>query len=317
MNSLNIISTLTWRNTKIFLKDKLVIFFSFLSPLIVLVVFFLFLREIQVKEFNNFIGNFNNFLIDKNKIPDSSIINASIVSLMLSGLITMVCVTIALTSNSQIIKDKKAGLTADLKASPVKPWIGRVAYFLSNLLTTLIFIFIILIITFIYLISAQQWYLSVEDTFGLIGLAIFSTISGSLVTSFIVSLFTSEGQLSGFNAVSSIAIGFFIGAFYPIASMPNWFQTIVVFIPASHSAGLFRYLFLNGMVEHISSFYTKPEVIKEALETFFSFKIQFFNISINSDWQAYILAFSIVIFMGAMIGTSYITRSPFHKFKNK
>ena len=278
------VARLVERNVKIFLKDKMGVFFSLLAPLIVLGLYILFLGDIQMQ---NIESAFKDLPIEKDLLKNF------VDNWMLAGVISVACVTVSFSAQEIVVKDREKGVLADMLCAPVKRYIISIGYYLSNVIITFFICMIVLIIAFIYM-AISGWTMTAGEVFMSFGLLILSVISSSAIISLICKIIKTSAQHSALVGIISAAIGFFIGAYMPIAIFPKAIQYVTLFIPATYSAGLFRELFMRGALEEIE------KVIPQAgsqLEKNFSMQMDFFGKTITAKEMAWIfIAFTLLVF---------------------
>ncbi len=289
-----IIWSLVERNVKIFLKDKMGVFFSLLAPLIVLGLYVLFLGDVQMQSIES---AFKDIPID-NKLLKNFVDNW-----MLAGVISVACVTVSFSAQEIVVKDREKGVLADMLCAPVKRYLLSIGYYISNVIITLTICTIVLAIAFVYM-AISGWTMSAGEVFMSFGLLVMSVLSSSAIISLICKIVKTSAQHSAIVGIISAAIGFFMGAYMPISIFPKAIQYVTLFIPATYSAGLFRELFMRGALEKIE------EVIPQAgakLEESFSMQLDFFGKTIEAKqmaWNFFVYsALIIVIWMAIEIAT--------------
>lgn len=111
--------SLTKRGIKLFLKDRAGVFFSLLAPLIVLLLYVLFLADVQLQSLRS-------YLVD---LPVSDeLAGAFVDGWMLAGAVSVACITVPFSAQSIMIKDKETGSLADMLVSPVSRRIIQLSY---------------------------------------------------------------------------------------------------------------------------------------------------------------------------------------------
>lgn len=280
---IRIVWSLVERNVKIFLKDKMGVFFSLLAPLIILGLYILFLGDVQMQSLKS---AFEGLQIDEKLLKNF------VDNWMLAGVISVSCVTVSFSAQEIVVKDREKGVLVDMLCAPAKRYLLTVGYYISNVIITLTICMIVLLIAFVYM-AISGWTLSAVDVFMSIGLLIMSVISSSAIISLICKAVKTSAQHGALVGIISAAIGFLIGAYMPISIFPKAIQYITLFIPATYSAGLYRELFMRGALENIQ------EVIPQAgekLEESFSMQLDFFGKTIGAKEMAWIFfAFTAVI----------------------
>lgn len=302
MNSLKdsfyTLSQMTKRNIKIFLKDKAAVFFSLLAPLIVLLLYVLFLSDLQLNNINYYIPE--GFSVSKN------IAAAYVDSWMVAGVVSVACITVSLGANSVMIADKSKKIINDSMSSPVKKWVVTASYFLYNYIITVIITLIVFGICLVYLLINKRFFMSGIDILLIIGNVFLSAASSTLMTIFICGFFNTEATLSAFNGIISAMIGFLIGAYMPMSIMPKYVQYTTSIIPGSHSAGIFRNLMMRGSQNKLADFLPKESI--KGLSEAFVLKINLFGKDVGMDIMLIFLCVSIIFFASLNIVFAYVRK---------
>lgn len=274
------------RNAKIFLRDKALVFFSLLAPIIVLMLYILFLSDIQLMAVQAY--------IPEGAAVDEKLLRSFVDGWMIAGVLGVSCITVSLGANSVAVQDKTKGIYSDNLASPVRPWVFAAGYFIYNFLVTTVITLEVLAISLGYTAISGGWYIRFGDVAAIIGIIIYSSLAATLFTSFICRFIKTESALSAFTGILSSVIGFLIGAYMPMSIMPKGVQYLSACIPGSHSAGLFRNFMMRGALTELS--YVMPEQAVAGLEQSFAMKINFFGTDVHIEFMAAFLAISIIIF---------------------
>ncbi|HIT26475.1 MAG TPA: ABC transporter permease [Candidatus Ornithoclostridium excrementipullorum] len=279
---------LVLRNLKIFVGDKASVFFSLLAPLIVLLLYVFFLKELQIDSAAAMFGD----------VPvDPGLIEKTVNNWMLAGVVSVACVTVSFSAQEREIKDRETGVVADIKASPLPRPLIEMSYFLSNLVITLCICAAVLVVALIYA-AISGWTLSAGDVAGLFACLVMSALSASLITGLISRFVRTSSQHGALVGIVSAAIGFLMGAYMPIGIFPKAVQYITLFVPGTYSAALFRELFMRGTVDELAA--VSPQAA-EAIESAYSLEIDFFGVQIGAEKIAAVFAATIALFAAIRI----------------
>ena len=289
----------TLRNLKIFLKDKANIFFSLLSPLIVLALYVLFLGRVQTDGLLSALEG-----AGAATAAAEEAVRSFCDSWMLAGCLSCACVTVPLCACGIMVQDRKRGISVDFLASPVPRWLPSAAYFLSVLAAGLALSGAVLLIGFVWLAASGSWFLSAADVFACIGILVLSVLSSSTLLVLVGGFLRSEGAFTGLNVIVGTVIGFLIGAYMPISYFPSGVQYLTLFIPGSYSAGLFRNFIMGGSLQNISETVSSP--FASALSDEYSLTFDFFGAEIAAGGMAAILAGTVVLFAAANFVVSFL-----------
>lgn len=272
------------RSLQIFLRDKIGVFLSLLAPLIVLVLYLLFLGEIQMTNIENALQGVQ---------LDQKILRAFVDGWMLAGVMAVSCITVSFSAQSVMIADRERNVLSDILVSPVGRQTVAFSYFVSNVVITTVICLIVLGISFLYL-AVSGWFLTAGEVFGIIGLTLLSILSAALISTLVCAGFKSTNAHGGFVGILSAAIGFLTGAYMPISVFPTAVQYLVLFVPGTYSAGALRNLFMNGALEKIAE--TLPPAA-EGLKSGFSMTMDFFGLTIGLNEMIWIFVGTIFLFL--------------------
>ena len=288
-------SQLVRRHCKVFLKDGMAVFFSLLAPLIVFMLYILFLGEIQA-------DTVAGFFPEGMPVPDDGV-RAFVDSWMVAGVLGVACITVSFSANSVMVQDKCRGQIRDCLVSPVRKQMVTLAYFAFNFIVTVVIVTVVCLIAFVYLAATGRFMLSAGEAFAVIGTILFSSLSSTLFSVLVCALFRTEGALSGFVGIVSAAIGFLIGAYMPMSAFPDGVEYVAALLPGTHSAGLFRNFLMSGALENLTA--GLPQAAHDGIAGAFSMEIDLFGANVGTDIMAVYIAGSIVLFavLNLVLGT--------------
>ena len=277
------------RNIKVYFKDKLTFVFSLMTPIILVVLFLLFLK-----------GVYEDSLV--NSIPEGfelsqKMIDAFTGSWLFSSIMTTSCITVAFCSNMRI-DDKLKKTLRGFEIAPIDRFSLSLSYTVSNFITTLLICVIVLIISLIYLAIAG-WYLSFGDIMLIIVNTVLTVMMGSLFISLVGRLINSQGALSGVCTLVSSMYGFLCGAYMPISSMGKGIQNFVGFIPGTYSTVIFRKAYMGGILDEMSK--TIPKQAVDAIGEGFDCEYYFFDNKVATGTLFAVVIVTIVVLLVAYL----------------
>lgn len=282
------------RNIKLYMKDKMMVFFSILAPIIVLLLYILFLGEMQVDSITSMLREEGlEHLVSRSEI------NVMINNWMISGVMGVSCITVAFNANTLMVRDRERGNINDVLASPVKTWVLYASYIISCFIITMCITLIVLLLSIVYLACIHGLMMSFVDFLAILGITVLSVLSASFATVLLISFIRTEGSLAALSSVFTAAIGFLIGAYLPTSMLPSPIQYLTCFIPGTYSAGLYRNYFLRGPIQHIME--VLPDDTVQKLTSQYSIEMEFFGTHISAGWMVLTLFLSILLFGGLLI----------------
>ena len=113
------------RNTKCYFKNKFMFFTSLITPLILLVLFATFLRNVYVDSFEAIAEEFDITI-------ESRVLNGITGAWLMSSILSVSALTVAFCSNIIMVEDKMNSTVNDFNVAPVKRTTIAVSYFVSN-----------------------------------------------------------------------------------------------------------------------------------------------------------------------------------------
>ena len=275
------------RNIKLYFKDRLTFVFSLMTPLILVVLFLLFLR-----------GVYEDSLV--NSLPEGfelskKVINAFTGSWLFSSIMTTSCITVAFCCNMRN-DDKHKNKLRGFEIEPIRKFSLSLSYTVSNFITTLLICTIVLVISMIYL-AIVGWYLTFVDVLIIVADMLLTVIMGSLIISIVGVFINSQGTLSGVCTLVSSMYGFLCGAYMPISSMGNGIQNFVGFIPGTYSTVIFRQAYMNGILDEIGK--DVPAQAVEAIRKGFDCEYYFFDNKV-APWVMYVVVIVAIVVLLAI-----------------
>lgn len=256
-NKIDILYKLTVRNLRVFLRDRSLVFFSFLSVLIIIGLYILFLGKIQVDNIKQSVGDINGirFLVD---------------SWIMSGLLAVNAVTVTLGVLGTMVRDMEGKQFSDFIVAPISRTSVVMSYLISSWIIGMILNLIAFLVTEIYIVSFGGEWLGMVSMLKAIGLLALAVVSSSSIMFLVVTYIKSTAAFGTLSALLGALIGFITGVYVPIGILPEAVQKFLVLIPFSHSAAAMRQIFcekplqaiFGGAPEHIALTYEKMNGIR-------------------------------------------------------
>ena len=235
-------SALFKRDTKLFFKDKGLFFTSLITPLILLVLYAVFLGKVYKDSFQ--------MAIPEGFAIEDSLMNGLVGGQLLSSLLAVCCVTVAFCSNLLMVQDKTSGAYKDLTVSPVKSGTLSLAYYLSCAFSTFVVCFVARVAGLLYL-YVTGWYMNTSHILVLVGDVVLMVLFGTSLSSLVICRLTTQGQASAVGSIVSSVYGFICGAYMPISSVPEGLQKVLGFLPGTYGTSLLRNHCLDGVFDEM------------------------------------------------------------------
>lgn len=236
----------TRRNLLIYFKDKLAIFFSLLTSIIVFVLYLLFLK-------GTFVDAMKSTMRGLESIVNSSDIDMFVNGILLSGILGSAMITVPYTCLQTIVKDREAGVDSDICATPLKRWKIILSYFVSSAICSFIMTSLILTVGLVVLSFMGDIRLGITSLLESYGLMLLGSVSSTALFMLILLFFKSSSTSTAFFGILSAAAGFVIGAYIPLSQFSDGVRSFCNIFPASHITSLIRNTLLSGVTEQIDS----------------------------------------------------------------
>ena len=293
------------RNMLVYLKNKATVFFSLLSPLIILFLYVMFLKQNYIDSLNNVFDSMNEGLTAQGApaiVIKESFLDSFVNSWLISGILASTFITVPLSSLTLMVTDIETKKDFDFKSSPVKRWIHGMSYLVASFLNTLIISLVIFGIGLVVINTGEAPINIITILKCLLGIVIGS-LSGSGCMYMIVSWFKKSSAVGAFTGIVSAASGFLIGAYMPISMFDTWLQYVANTLPGSHVAGIFRNLLMDSTLEQMSKFV--PMVAREefllSMHDAFSLKLNFYGHTIGESQMWLYASLTLVLILAADI----------------
>ena len=185
---MSVIFSLVNRNLKVYLRNRTAVFFSFLSVLIIIGLYALFLGQMQVAGVRNQVGDIDG-------------IDWLIYSWLMAGVLAVNTVTIMLGNMGTIVTDIEMDISKDFIAAPIKRSQVVLGYIVSSWIVTFILTILTFVIFMVFIMFNGGEMLSLLSILKALFVIILSIISFSSVLFYIITYIKS---LNAFGTLSTI-----------------------------------------------------------------------------------------------------------------
>jgi multidrug/hemolysin transport system permease protein len=235
---MQIIMALTIRNTKLFLRDKSQVFFSFLSMFIIIALYALFLGDVQVDQIKQMIGDLDGvrWLVD---------------GWIIAGIIAVNTVNTTMFSLTTIVNDKESKIIKDLYTAPIKKSQIALGYIVSSWVVGILMSVISIVIGEIYIYLTGGEILSILANLKLIGVTAISVISISSALFLLFTFINSPRTVGTIGSIIGALIGFVAGIYLPMGVLPDGVQSFMKAVPVTYSASMYRQIFMEEPLDKV------------------------------------------------------------------
>ncbi|NLZ15486.1 MAG: ABC transporter permease [Erysipelotrichaceae bacterium] len=267
--------SLVKRNTLIFFRDKTAVFFSLLSTIILLALYFLFIG----KQYTNGLEPFG-----------EEVMTYLGTSVMMGGVLVINTISLALGVMGNIVNDLQQRKLDAFLVTPVKRYKIILAYFITSVLVTAVLSILMWILTIIYVgIRSGYWYPWLT-IFQVAGLLIFYTFLSASLMIFLTTLLKSVNAFGALSGVLGTFVGFICGIYMPLVVLGDTMIYVASIFPFTHMTILLKQVLLKDPYSLV------PIEVVENLEVAFGTKeIGVFGQEVPMIWL--ILASLIIAFL--------------------
>lgn len=272
--------TLINRHIKLFLKSPTNIILSFLSSLVILSLYFLFIRDFTIKAVSEygFVSNYNDLFVDR---------------LMTSGLLIVIGATSVLSIIFIFVKDMYTGIIKDFLVTPHSYIKIVYSYFLAAFIISMIITLLIYTCIELFFIYHYHNINSFKTILYSILIITSSNIISSLLILIIALFINNFNSFATFQTLYGVVIGFFTGVYIPIGYYPTIIRNIFFYFPLCQTTSLLRNINTYNITNNILNNY--PKEVHHILYETFGINLTFNNFTINITKQIEMIFIMIVL----------------------
>lgn len=238
---------LAGRNIKVFLRDRTSVFFSFLSVLIIILLYVLFLGDTTVRSLEDHIAdpNLARFFAD---------------TWIMAGVLVANAVTTTLGAMEVIVTDEDRGVSRDFMVAPIKRWQLVAGYIISAWVIGIAIGIFVFVLSQVYITMRGGELISYFNALKVVGLIVLNVLAFSSINFLFISWVKTNAAFSTISTLVGTLIGFVTGVYVPIGVLPKALQSVIMLFPQTHGASAMRQLYMQRAIE--TGFVGTPEAIK-------------------------------------------------------
>lgn len=252
------VKSLVKRITLVYVRDRAAVFFSVLSMLIILMLVWLFLGNMNSENIVEVLSTYGGV---RDAVKDKENADYLIVVWTLAGVLLSNCVTISMTVMGNMIYDEEKNKLACFYTAPV----GRIKIALGYVLSAWMIGTFMCTLT---LAAAQGWLfcsgsetLSVAVILQLTGMIILNTFVYSSL-SYLMALFVHSGSAwSGILTIVGTLVGFLGAVYLPVYMLPEGVASFLKGLPILHGVSMMRRVCVQAAVD--TTFAGLPEEVTQ------------------------------------------------------
>lgn len=223
-----IILKLTMRNIKIFIRNRSAVFFSLLTVFIIIGLYAVFLGDMNVQTISSAVGREQpgiRWLVD---------------SWIMAGILVVNSITVTLAVFGIMIEDERDKQLNSFLTAPLKRSQLVLSYLTAAIVVGIALSYLALLLALVYIVANGGEMLDRLSLLKVMGLIIYSVITSACAIFFITTYVKTSSGFSTMNTILGTIIGFVTGIYLPIGIVPETLQTIMKYLPPTHTAALMR-----------------------------------------------------------------------------
>jgi len=230
------------RNRKVYTRDRLAFFMSFLSVIILILVYQVFLGQIQIDAIKEGLHS------DTASTDTIQMVNYWLIS----GLTTIISMTSTLGAFGVMVSDREKKLSEDFKVSPISNFKIELSYAIFAIL----FGIIMTMFSCIFAIGMFNGFSSLLDFSTMDYLSILGVVSMGtvLAATIILPILVFIRTSSAFTTLSTIVgtfIGFISGVYLSIGSVGETLQQIMTWFPLTQVNALLKQILMKDSINKV------------------------------------------------------------------
>lgn len=223
--------SLVSRNIKTYVRDKTAVFFSFLSVIILLALYLLFLG-------NNFKPQGLDDILTEGQIT------FMVYAQLIPGLLVINSLSIPLGNLGSMINDFEYRQIDSFLVTPIKRYKVILTYYLASFIITLVISLLLLVAAFVLIgVSTGVHLAPMTYIYSALLMILFSFISTAIMV-FITSLIKSVNAFGAIAGILGTLVGFLSGIYMPLFILPDAMTKVSSLVPFTHMNILFKRLVL-------------------------------------------------------------------------
>ena len=229
---------LAMRHVKVYFRDPWAVFFSFLSTVIILVLFVVFLNENQQSALPEGLRGTNegNYLV---------------YSWILSGVLLVGMVTTPLGVLGMMVNDLETKAIHDFYVAPLKRRVVVFSYLFAALFVTMLFGLVNLTVGLGILYFVSGYLVPFVSLVQVLLLMVVSAFLFSGLFYYLVSFIKTNSAHGAMSTLTGTLIGFFAGIYVPVGVFGRGLNTFLGSLPFLQGAALMRNIYMNDAIQVI------------------------------------------------------------------
>lgn len=230
------------RNRKVYTRDRLAFFMSFLSVIILILVYQIFLGQIQIDAIKEALNS------DTASTDTIQMVNYWLIS----GLTTIISMTSTLGAFGVMVSDREKKLSEDFKVSPISNFKIELSYAIFAIL----FGIIMTMFSCIFAIGMFNGFsslldFSTMDYLSILGVVSMGTVLAATIILPILAFIRTSSAFTTLSTIVGTFIGFISGVYLSIGSVGETLQQIMTCFPLTQVNALLKQILMKDAISKV------------------------------------------------------------------
>ena len=230
------------RNRKVYTRDRLAFFMSFLSVIILILVYQVFLGQIQIDAIKEALNS------DTASTDTVQMVNYWLIS----GLTTIISMTSTLGAFGVMVSDREKKLSEDFKVSPISNFKIELSYAIFAIL----FGIIMTMFSCIFAIGMFNGFsalldFSTTDYLSILGIVSMGTVLAATIILPILAFIRTSSAFTTLSTIVGTFIGFISGVYLSIGSVGESLQQIMTWFPLTQVNALLKQILMKDAISKV------------------------------------------------------------------
>lgn len=211
------------RNSLLYFKNPMGVFFSLLSSLIIFGLYELFLKNSMLESWTD--------------LPDKT---STINLWVLSGMVAATGLTTAVSTMGQLVSDRETQKYKNFILTSIPNSLLTIGYLLSGFLISIMMQTIVFIFGLLYFSLSDDLLIDFNQLPFIFSIILLNALISATIGLFIASFINKQKNFATAETIIGTAAGFLIGVYMPIGALPNTAQQLIKIFPNAQIASLLR-----------------------------------------------------------------------------
>lgn len=239
---MRVVGLIVSRNLRLFLRDRLNVFFSLLGAIILFALYTVFLANLQTVD-----------LAESFPTATADQVRAFVDSWMFAGIVLITTVTTGLGAMSVLVDDGQSGRFRDFLVSPLRRSQLVLGYLLSAVVIAVGLSLTVLGVSVLYLGILRGLWLSPLALARSIAIVVLSCIAFTALSALVVSFVRTNGAFAGLSTIVGTVLGFIAAAYIPIGAFPAAVAGVMASLPFAQAGMLLRREFSDPALAELTT----------------------------------------------------------------